>query len=175
MKKFLLAVFILFDLALIGAGSFVLYGYVTHKVTLPALPMLPKSIFPNPVTASAPPAAATPTPSPAPSTKAIGGGLLNPVAPTESTTRKILFTYRNSRVRQVSIRADFTGWKAQPMVKAANGSWTYLAQLTPGEYAYCFTADDKTFKDPANKRTKVIGRTTVSAIMVEALPAKKAK
>ena len=173
MKKFFLAIFILFDLALIGAGSYVLYGYVTHKVPLPALSMLPKSILPNSVVPSAP--AAVPAASPPPPAKAIGGGLLNPVAPAESTTRKILFTYRNSRVRQVSIRADFTGWKAQPMVKAANGNWTYLAQLTPGEYAYCFTADDKTFKDPANKRTKVIGRTTVSAIMVEALPTKKAK
>ena len=170
MKKFLLVVFILLDMALIGAGSFVLYGYITHKVQLPALPALS-----NPITASPSPATRTPAPLPASSSKAIGAGLVNPVAPGETSTRKILFTYRNSRVRQVAIRADFTGWKAQPMVKAANGSWTYLAQLTPGEYAYCFTADDKTFKDPANKRTKVIGRTTVSAIMVEALPAKTSK
>jgi 1,4-alpha-glucan branching enzyme len=88
--------------------------------------------------------------------------------------RKILFTYRNPHAKAVSIRADFTGWKAEPMKKAAGGSWTYRAQLTPGEYAYCYTADDKTFKDPANKRTKQIGRTTVSAILVEALPAKAA-
>ena len=103
------------------------------------------------------------------------GGLLAPPPPGESTSRKILFTYRNSHARQVSIRADFTGWKAQAMNKAANGVWTYQAPLPPGEYAYCFTADDKTFKDPANKRTKVIGRTTVSAILVEALPAKTPK
>ncbi len=167
MKKFFLVAFIVFDLALIGAGVFVLYGYVTHKVPLP--PALSKPVIVTP--------AATSTPT-APSTspiKVIGGGLLNPAAPGESTNRKILFTYRNAHARQVFIRADFTGWKAQPMAKAANGSWTYQAQLTPGEYAYCFTADDKTFKDPANKRTKVIGRTTVSAIMVEALPSKKTK
>ena len=107
--------------------------------------------------------------------KPIGGGLLSAMTPAESGTRKILFSYRSPHAHQVSIRADFTGWKAQPMQKAANGSWTYQAQLTPGEYAYCYTADDKTFKDPANKRTKVIGRTTVSAILVEALPAKSSK
>jgi hypothetical protein len=173
MKKFLLLVFIMFDIALIGAGAFVLYGTVTHKVQLPALPALSKPMIPNSVVPSVTPSPTTPTP--APSAKAIGGGLLNPVAPNDSSARKILFTYRNPHVRQVSIRADFTGWKAQPMVKATNGSWTYFAQLTPGEYAYCFTADDKTFKDPANKRTKVIGRTTVSAIMVEARPAKAPK
>jgi len=92
-----------------------------------------------------------------------------------STSRKILFTYRNPHVKQVSIRADFTGWKAEPMQKAPNNSWTYQALLSPGEYAYCFTADDKTFKDPANKRTKQIGRTLVSAIVVEGLPSKPAK
>ena len=87
----------------------------------------------------------------------------------------MLFKYTNAKARQVSIRADFTGWKAQPMIKGANGSWTYQAQLTPGEYAYCYTADDRTFKDPANKRTKLIGRTVVSAIVVEALPPKPSK
>jgi hypothetical protein len=163
MKRLFLIVFMVFDVALIGVASFVLYRYATRNVQLPS-GMTHSGVAPaNPTALS---------PSPA---KAIGGGLLSPVEPSDSATRKILFTYRNAHVRQVSIRADFTGWKAQPMSKAANGSWTYLAQLTPGEYAYCFTADDKTFKDPANKRTKVIGRTTVSAIMVEARPAKASK
>ena len=179
MKKLFLGVFMLFDLALIGGAGFVLFGYITHKVPLLPIPALSKGGGLTPVAA---PAASAPGDAPAATpaasgAKAIGGGLLSAPAPAanESSVRKIAFAYHNSKARKVFIRADFTGWKAQPMIKGANGSWTYQAPLTPGEYAYCFTADDKTFKDPANKRTKVIGRTTVSAILVEALPAKAAK
>ncbi len=162
MKKFFLGVFIVFDVSLIGGAGFVLYSYLHHKMPVFSVPLVSKSM------ASAVAASST-------SVKAIGSGLLSSSVPNESSTRKILFSYRSPHARQVSIRADFTGWKAQPMQKAANGTWTYQAQLTAGEYAYCYTADDKTFKDPANKRTKVIGRTTVSAILVEALPAKASK
>src|ERR1700687_3269873 len=140
MKKFFLGTFILFDLALIGGGAFVLFSYVKDKIPAHSFPRLSgPAVVPSPV---------------APSTgKALSGGLLAPSSTNESSTRKILFSYRNPHARQVSIRADFTGWKAAPMLKAPNGQWTYLSQLTPGEYAYCFTVDDKTFKDPANKRT----------------------
>jgi len=164
MKKFFLGVFILFDIGLIGGSGYVLVSYIRHK-----MPPSASSTVSVPAPA---PVATTPA---APPPKGAVSGLLAPSPNTESSIRKILFSYRNSKARQVSIRADFTGWKAEPMQKGPSGVWTYQGQLSPGEYAYCYTVDDKTFKDPANKRTKVIGRTTVSAIVVEALPAKAAK
>src|SRR5207244_3198644 len=87
----------------------------------------------------------------------------------ESGSRKILFAYRNSKAKQVSIRADFTGWKAEPMRRDPTGGWVFQANLPPGEYAYCYTVDDKTIRDPANKRTKQIGRTFVSSVIVSPL------
>ena len=67
------------------------------------------------------------------------------------------------------IRADFTGWRAEPMQRAPGGNiWKYMAVLEPGEYAYCFSVDDKSIRDPANKRTKQVGKTRVSSIVVQA-------
>ncbi len=160
MKKFLLAAFILLDIGLIAGSAFVLVTYVG------------KNKARKPAQTAAPLATALPVPT---STGTVKPGALPgqpPAGADNSSVRKILFSYRNSKVQQVGIRADFTGWKAEPMVKTTNGAWTYLAHLTPGEYAYCFTVGDKIINDPANKRTKVIGRTTVSSIVVEALPAK---
>jgi 1,4-alpha-glucan branching enzyme len=162
MKKFLLIAFLFVDVALIGGATYVLFTYVQKRLPL-----------------ARPAAVAKRTPGPeegttSTSTVKLGSGLTPSGSATDPAVRKILFTYRNSKVKQVSIRADFTGWKAEPMQKSEdNTKWTYMAHLTPGEYAYCFTVGDKIINDPANKRTKVIGRTTVSAIVVEALQAKQ--
>lgn len=178
MKKFFLIAFLVFDLALVGGGSFVLYAYVTHKgvldfnrkstavPTVPATATSPGLVSVSTTTSSANPVSSTNSLISAPVT----------ASATEPGTRKILFQYRNSKANKVFIRADFTGWKAEAMQKnASTGVWIYQANLTPGEYAYCFTADDKTFKDPFNKRTKPIGRTLVSAIVVEPLASSKSK
>ncbi len=168
MKKVLLGGFIFFDLVLVGGSGFILYSYISRKMPVKSWSALGTS------KAATAPAKETNALTASPDKK-IGGNPPVPGATGDSSMRKILFSYRSPRSKQVSIRADFTGWKAEPMQKAANGTWTYQAQLTPGEYAYCFTADDKTFKDPFNKRTKQIGRTAVSAIVVEAGPAKAIK
>jgi len=168
MKRVFLGCFIFFDLALMAGSAFVLFAYISGKMPAPPLPLLRASAKPSSSAGETRTGSTTPV-------KAAGNVFTAPAGSTMTTTRKILFSYRNSHARQVSIRADFTGWKAEPMLKGANGNWTYQAQLTPGEYAYCYTADDKTFKDPANKRTKQIGRTPVSAIVVEALPSKPPK
>ncbi len=163
MKKFLLILFILADLGVIGASAVVLVSRVRNytpasRTSTPAAPTAPMLNLGG-------------------STPAAGGTTTQaPAAPGESSNvRKILFSYRNPKAQKVSIRADFTGWKAEVMQKTSNGVWTYLAHLTPGEYAYCFTVGDKIINDPANKRTKVIGRTTVSSIVVESLASKAAK
>ena len=168
MKRVFLGCFIFFDLALIAGSAFVLFAYISGKMPAPPLPLLRAPAKTSSSAGETRTGSTTPV-------KAAGNVFTAPASSAVTATRKILFSYRNSHARQVSIRADFTGWKAEPMQKGANGHWTYQAQLTPGEYAYCYTADDKTFKDPANKRTKQIGRTPVSAIVVEALPSKPPK
>jgi len=175
MKKFFLSIFILVDLAIMVASGFFLYLHLTSKhltdyKTLPGMssltalmghPAAPPNRTTAPTGVVTPPAA--PGVAPAASPAAV-------TTPTVPGARKILFSYRNPHARKVSIRADFTGWKAEPMIPGAHGVWTYQAGLTPGEYAYVYTADDRTFSDPANKRTKRIGTTLVSAILVKPAP-----
>jgi len=79
-----------------------------------------------------------------------------------SRNRKILFSFNNAKARLVMIRADFTGWKAEPMQKEGKQLWTYTATLTPGDYGYLFAVDGKAIRDPANKKTKKIGTNLVS-------------
>jgi hypothetical protein len=157
LKKFFLGIFILFDLALIAGRAYVLYTHLLNGKSGIAgtAPMNVKSI---------------PTASPAvvsSGTASVGTAVAPISAPSATQTR--IFSYRNSHAKHVAIRADFTGWKAEPMQRDSAGVWTYRAMLSPGEYAYCFSVDEKPpLKDPANKRTKVIGRAVVSAIVVEA-------
>src|SRR5262245_25635588 len=133
MKKVGLILFILADLAIMSAAASFLYVHLNR----------PKSSSIESAAAPAgrptqPPAAA-PTGSPVsatttgPATLAGGGSL-----------RKILFKYPNSKARNVSIRADFTGWKAEPMVRDEKGIWTYQANLEPGEYGYAYSFVDET-------------------------------
>jgi hypothetical protein len=173
MKKFFLVLFILVDLALLSAAVMFLRYHLQSPSgvsTLKAPPVIKPPVPAPPIAPSAPT-----VPLISISSKS---AVTPPVVPAEAQVslngqRKILFRYSNGKARQVSIRADFTGWKAEPMKRDDKGVWTYQAALTPGEYAYCFTVDDKTFKDPANKKTKQIGRTFVSAITVESLPVTK--
>jgi len=173
MKKFLLGLFILFDLALIGGSVFVLVTYLSRQppLTAPSAAAAPPAAAPSAAT----PAAAAPAAPSAPA-NAAGGTAAAPVVSGGQATQTKIFSYRNSHAKHVAIRADFTGWKAEPMQRDSAGVWTYRAVLSPGEYAYCYSVDDKPpLKDPVNKRTKVIGRAVVSAIVVEPSPSQTAK
>lgn len=161
MKQSFLVLFILADLGIMGGAGFFLYKHLTSGAK-PVTPAVTPTT--NPI-ASVSPATSSGTASSLITPVATN---VTPGASSDASMRKILFTYHNPKARQVAIRADFTGWKAEAMARDDRGVWTYQAHLLPGEYAYCFTVDDKTFKDPANKRTKQIGRTFVSAIVVEA-------
>jgi hypothetical protein len=166
MKKFFLLIFIVIDLAVFAGACLLIYNRLSESHTpltvatlvpgahpAPAMPLSANAVHTS--TASMTPAA---TPATAPGSSSL-----------EPATRNIKFTYRNSKAKQVSIRADFTGWKAQPMIKDAAGVWSFQAALPPGEYAYCFTVDGRAIRDMANKRTKIIGQTTVSAVVVNPL------
>ncbi len=182
MKKFFLWLLILVDLAAMGASVFFLYQYIQSKrhenkitVDMKSLPILP----PTPVTQTAVSSAASSsslmtqakaavsapavaTPSSASSAVSKTAEVAAPVAPA-SSNHNVLFVYFNAKAKEVFIRADFTGWRAEPMKKMTANKWVYTAVLTPGEYAYCFSVDGRSIKDPANKRTKRVGQTVVSA------------
>jgi hypothetical protein len=171
MKKFLLIIFIVFDAAIVCASGWFLY----MKLTTNKNPLQDTPLVQN-ITGAMPDA--TPTPTSTASTPESGAQntSTSPSMPVTAATvagsgpnvRKIGFTYRNSKARKVMIRADFTGWRAEPMQKdAATHTWKYMAVLDPGEYAYCFSVDDKSIRDPANKRTKQVGKTVVSSIVVQ--------
>lgn len=172
MKKFFLILFILVDLAaIVGAGLF-LYDHLSRRAIATG-PAKPQPLMPShapggtlPVTGALP-STSTITPSPLlPAPSAPGGAQAG-------TFRNIGFTYKNAKARQVQIRADFTGWKGVPMKRDPHGIWSYSKQLTPGEYAYCFSVDGKIIKDPANKHNKLIAQTPVSSITVEKVGAVK--
>jgi hypothetical protein len=159
-KKVFLALFILLDLALIGGTSFYLFTYISSR--------MPHFKMPTPAAATSVPASSASGLNP--STGIVSTNTAGTMSPASLTK---IFSYRNSHAKHVAIRADFTGWKAEPMQRDSAGVWTYRAILSPGEYAYCFSVDDKPpLKDPVNKRTKLIGRAVVSAIVVEAAPPK---
>ncbi|MFH1259426.1 MAG: isoamylase early set domain-containing protein [Elusimicrobiota bacterium] len=66
--------------------------------------------------------------------------------------RHILFQYRNSRPKTVSIVGNFNRWdpKAHPMIKGKNNSWEVMIKLDPGEYFYKYVVDGRTIRDPNN-------------------------
>ena len=111
--------------------------------------------------------AATPLPAAPAAPASLPAGQAAATAAAPSHARKIGFKYHNAHAKKVMIRADFTGWRAEPMQKDANNVWRFMAVLEPGEYAYCFSVDDKSIRDPANKRTKQVGKTRVSSIVVQ--------
>lgn len=161
MKKFFLSLFILLDLAVIGGAGYFLYAHVTGKAVMTSLPPAVRAHA-----APGGPIPSTGTPAPVmPAVLSSSGSAAAPIPPT-SPYRNIGFKYKNAKAKQVLIRADFTGWKGVPMKRGPDGTWTYTQQLTPGEYAYCFTVDNKIIKDPANKHTKRIAQTPVSSIVV---------
>ncbi len=166
MKKFFLVIFILLDLAVIAASA--MFLAVRLGVAKSPVP-IPENLFSKKVEATS---VSAPTP-----TNEVTSGAMGSVTPpalgsadnkaNANGSRKILFTYRNSIPKKVMIRADFTGWRAEPMEKdPATKVWKYMAVLEPGEYSYLFSVDDKPVRDPANKRTKKVGTTVVSSLVV---------
>ena len=165
MKKAFFVLLILVDLGIIGASAFLIYLRATHQnlpgirgplgtaaQSLASLPRTSAGIANQ--TASTMTIVATST-----------GGVVEPAASDANVSHK-LFSYRNPKAQQVFIRGDFTGWRAEPMRKDEKGTWIYEKALTPGEYGYCFSVNDKIFPDPNNKHKKLVGKTPVSSVVV---------
>ena len=56
----------------------------------------------------------------------------------------VAFALRRPGARRVSLVGDFDVWSptAEPMRRAADGTWTTTVALTPGRHAYAFVVDD---------------------------------
>jgi len=178
MKKFFLLVVIVLNIAVFCAAAFLIYNRVMQKEMPPAQGASMSKLgagAPLALPGESSKAAGSATPGVLqPSSSTVSAPAVNPgsgsSAAVEPAVRNIQFAFHNSKAKQVSIRADFAGWKAQAMHKDASGKWVFQAALPPGEYAYCFIVDGKAIRDPAAKRSKVIGQTTVSAVVVNPLP-----
>jgi 1,4-alpha-glucan branching enzyme len=60
----------------------------------------------------------------------------------------VRFTHEDLRAKEVSLVADFTGWKPQMMTKSGE-TWSLEFPLPPGRYLYAFLVNGRTWKpDP---------------------------
>lgn len=66
--------------------------------------------------------------------------------------RNILFRYRDSLPKRVTIVGDFNQWIPRLMNKDSNYNWTIILELKPGQYGYQFIVDGKTIRDPSNRK-----------------------
>ena len=80
--------------------------------------------------------------------------------------RNILFQYRDSRAKEVSLVGDFNDWSPESLSKEANHLWKLVRQLEPGEYTYKFIVDAKWLPDPNNPKRVPDGYGGESSLLV---------
>ncbi len=85
--------------------------------------------------------------------------------PKKSVHKNILFQYRDSIPKTVSVVGDFNDWDPEPMTKSKTHTWTLSLQLEPGEYAYNFVVDGRLIRDPSNRKSKSAGQRIPSSII----------
>lgn len=83
----------------------------------------------------------------------------------KATHKNILFQYRDSIPKTVSVVGDFNDWDPEPMTKSKTHAWTLSLQLEPGEYAYNFVVDGRLIRDPSNRKSKSAGQRIASSLI----------
>jgi len=76
----------------------------------------------------------------------------------DASTRRIGFTFFNSKCKKVEVIGDFNNWAPAPMQKINAKQWALTVPLEPGEYAYNFVVDGRPIRDPNNPKVCDIGR-----------------
>jgi len=68
--------------------------------------------------------------------------------------KKVEFVLEAPAANSVKLAADFTDWEKSPleMQHAADGRWSAVVPLAPGQYSYRFIVDGQWFDDPSNTR-----------------------
>jgi hypothetical protein len=102
------------------------------------------------------PTAATPERPPA-----AAGTASEETSPAPSAIRRIRFTYRNSKPKEVAIVGSFNNWQPLAMDRGENHLWTATVALAPGEYSYSYLVDGKAIPDPNSRRRDELGRSVV--------------
>ena len=67
------------------------------------------------------------------------------------------FRYKAPDAQSVSVMGEFNGWKAVPMTKGADGTWTAKVSLPPGVQGYKFLVNGRDWVfDPGNAKRKTV-------------------
>ncbi len=76
-------------------------------------------------------------------------------AATEVVDGGIRFSYSDSRAREVALAGGFNNWSttANVMTQGADGAWSVVVSLEPGEHEYKFVVDGQWIADPDNPAT----------------------
>ena len=91
--------------------------------------------------------------------------------PADKATRKIMFQYRNSVPREVSVMGEFSDWEPISMTKGKNHTWTVSVEIAPGSYLYCYNVDGNLKPDPNNPNLQILpGNEKRSQLTVKPLP-----
>jgi len=78
------------------------------------------------------------------------------------------FEFARPGAQRVDLMAEFNGWKAQPMQKGADGTWTIAVSVAPGTYGYKFLVNGNEWVlDPSNPNRKTVDGVENSSIRIE--------
>jgi 5'-AMP-activated protein kinase regulatory beta subunit len=71
--------------------------------------------------------------------------------------RRIVFSYDDSKAREVAVSGDFNNWheSSHPMKRDEEGRWLKIMILPPGDYEYKFVVDVQWRSDPQNSHQRV--------------------
>lgn len=86
------------------------------------------------------------------STKAVPANA-GPATGTVATVDGALFVFKGT-ANSVSVAGEFNSWNtsADPLTKAADGTWSLKKKLSPGRYLYKFVLDGGTWKEDASAK-----------------------
>lgn len=161
MNRGMLMALLALDLFVMGTSLYVLWDRFRKNMAPPPVISMPEPPRPS----NAPTPAPTPA-TPAPTSTPLQEKKSATANARPEMTRKILFKYRDSFPKRVSIIGDFNQWSPQLMVKDESHNWTVMVSLSPGQYAYNFIVDGKVIRDPANKKTKQAGQKIPSSLLI---------
>jgi hypothetical protein len=83
--------------------------------------------------------------------------------------KDVEFRLEKSDAQSVELMGEFNNWKAQPMTKQSDGTWTITVSLPPGTHGYKFLVNGTDwYFDPNNSNRKKVDGVENSAIEIAA-------
>lgn len=79
------------------------------------------------------------------------------------------FRFKKPDVQSVAVLGEFNGWKAQPMTKGSDGTWTLRVSLPSGTHGYKFLVNGTDWQlDPESSKRKTVDGVENSAVEISA-------